>query len=126
MPLIAIVLWCRQTLTNQCRHTWRVSTTGERDRARRLVLMVGVVVLGLAIALGIFIQYQSRDPRPPEDVARALAIPSSDGGGLGVRHASRRRDPGRGDDRQDAGVPALGAPLDVDLEVLFTESATTH
>ena len=76
MPLIAIVLWCRQTLTNQCRHTWRVSTTGERDRARRLVLMVGVVVLGLAVALGIFIQYQSRDPRPPEDVARALAIPA--------------------------------------------------
>ena len=76
MPLIAIVLWCRQTLTNQCRHTWCVSTTGERDRARRLVLMVGVVVLGLAVALGIFIQYQSRDPRPPEDVARALAIPA--------------------------------------------------
>ena len=76
MPLIAIVLWCRQTLTKQCRHTWRVSTTGERDRARRLVLMVGVVVLGLAVALGIFIQYQSRDPRPPEDVARALAIPA--------------------------------------------------
>jgi hypothetical protein len=38
--------------------------------------MVGVVVLGLAVALGIFIQYQSRDPRPPEDVARALAIPA--------------------------------------------------
>jgi len=38
--------------------------------------MVGVVVLGLAVTLGIFIQYQSRDPRPPEDVARALAIPA--------------------------------------------------
>ena len=38
--------------------------------------MVGVVVLGLAVTLGIFIQYQSRNPRPPEDVARALAIPA--------------------------------------------------
>jgi hypothetical protein len=38
--------------------------------------MVGVVVLGLAIALGVFIQYQARDPRPPEDVPRALAIPA--------------------------------------------------
>jgi hypothetical protein len=38
--------------------------------------MVGVVVLGLAVALGVFIQYQSRDPRPPEDVPRALAIPA--------------------------------------------------
>ena len=53
MPLIAIVLWCLQTLAKQCRHTWRVSTTGGRDRARRLVLMVGVVVLGLAVALGV-------------------------------------------------------------------------
>src|SRR5450830_2089042 len=71
-----ILPWSVQTLTKQCRHTWRVSATGGRDRARRLVLMVGVVVLGLAVALGIFIQYQSRDPRPPEDVARALAIPA--------------------------------------------------
>jgi hypothetical protein len=38
--------------------------------------MVGVVVLGLAVALGVFIQFQSRDPRPPEDVPRALAIPA--------------------------------------------------
>lgn len=38
--------------------------------------MVGVVVLGLAVALGVFIQYQSRDPRPPQDVPRALAIPA--------------------------------------------------
>ena len=38
--------------------------------------MEGVVVLGLGVTLGIFIQYQSRDPRPPEDVARALAIPA--------------------------------------------------
>jgi membrane protein implicated in regulation of membrane protease activity len=53
-----------------------MSTTGGRDRARRLVLMVGVVVLGLAVALGVFIQSQARDPRPPEDVPRALAIPA--------------------------------------------------
>jgi hypothetical protein len=53
-----------------------MSTIGGRDRARRLAVMVGVVVLGLAVALGIFIQYQSRDPRAPEDVARALAIPA--------------------------------------------------
>jgi hypothetical protein len=38
--------------------------------------MVGVVVIGLAVALGVFIQSQARDPRPPEDVPRALAIPA--------------------------------------------------
>ena len=38
--------------------------------------MTGVVVLGLATALGVFIQSQARDPRPPEDVPRALAIPA--------------------------------------------------
>jgi len=38
--------------------------------------MVGHVLLGLAVALGVFIQYQPRDPGPPEDVPRALAIPA--------------------------------------------------
>jgi len=38
--------------------------------------MVGLVLLGLAVALGVFIHYQPRDPRPPEDVPRALAIPA--------------------------------------------------
>ncbi len=38
--------------------------------------MVGVVVLGLAVALGVFIHYQSAAPRPPEGVPRALAIPA--------------------------------------------------
>ena len=38
--------------------------------------MMGVLVLGLAVALSVFIQYQARDPRPPEDVPRALAIPA--------------------------------------------------
>ena len=60
----------------QYRYTRRMSTTGGRDRARRLVLMVGVVLLGLAVALGVFIEYQPRDPRPPEDMPRALAIPA--------------------------------------------------
>jgi hypothetical protein len=53
-----------------------MSAAGGRDRARRLVLMVGVVVLGLAVALGVFIQYQAGDPGPPEDVPRAVAIPA--------------------------------------------------
>jgi hypothetical protein len=53
-----------------------MSAIGGRDRARRLVLMVGVVVLGLAVALGVFIGSQARDLRPPEDVPRAIAIPA--------------------------------------------------
>ena len=46
------------------------------DQARRLVLLLGLVVLGLAVALGVFIDYQARDPHPPEDVPRAIAIPA--------------------------------------------------
>lgn len=38
--------------------------------------MVGLVLLGLVVALGVFIQYQPRDLRPPEEVPRALAIPA--------------------------------------------------
>ena len=38
--------------------------------------MLGLVVLGLAVALGVFIDYQARDPHPPEDVPRAIAIPA--------------------------------------------------
>jgi hypothetical protein len=53
-----------------------MSTTGGRERARSLAVMVGVVVLGLAVALGVFIHYQSAAPRPPEGVPRALAIPA--------------------------------------------------
>jgi hypothetical protein len=37
---------------------------------------VGVVVLGLAVALGVFIQYQLTDPGPPEEMPRALAVPA--------------------------------------------------
>jgi uncharacterized membrane protein len=46
------------------------------DRPQRLVLFVGLGVLGLAIAVGVFIGAQSRDPGPPEDVSRAIAIPA--------------------------------------------------
>src|SRR5450756_2972583 len=53
-----------------------MSTIGGQDQDRRRALLVGVVVLGMAVALGVFIQYQSRDPRPPEDVPRAIAIPA--------------------------------------------------
>jgi hypothetical protein len=38
--------------------------------------MVGVVVVGLAVALGVFIHLQLRDPGPREDVPRAVAIPA--------------------------------------------------
>jgi hypothetical protein len=37
---------------------------------------VGIVVLGLAFALGVFIHFQPRDLQPPEDVPRALTIPA--------------------------------------------------
>lgn len=39
-------------------------------------MLVGMVVLGLAVALSVFIRYQARDPSPPEDVPRAIAIPA--------------------------------------------------
>ena len=70
-----------------------MSAAGGRDQAPRLVLMVGVVVLGLAVALGVFIQYQAGDPRPPEDVPRALAIPAlyATMGLLAIIGALRRR-----------------------------------
>ena len=53
-----------------------MSIVGHRDRAGRLALMVGFVVVGMAAALGVFIQVVSRNPGPPEDVARAIAIPA--------------------------------------------------
>ena len=53
-----------------------MSTAGGRERAQSLAVMVGVVVLGLAVALGVFIHLQLRDPGPPEDLPRALAIPA--------------------------------------------------
>jgi hypothetical protein len=53
-----------------------MSTIGDRDRARRLVLVVGVAVLGLTVALGVFIHLQRQDLGPPEDVPRAVAIPA--------------------------------------------------
>ena len=70
-----------------------MSAAGGRDQAPRLVLMVGVVVLGLAVALGVFIHYQAGDPRPPEDMPRALAIPAlyATMGLLAIIGALRRR-----------------------------------
>jgi hypothetical protein len=53
-----------------------VNANGGRDRAQRRVLLVGVLILGLALALSVFIQYQSGDPGPPEDIPRAIAIPA--------------------------------------------------
>jgi hypothetical protein len=53
-----------------------MSTIGGRERAGRLVLVVGVAVLGLAVALGVFIHLQRQDLGPPEDVPRAVAIPA--------------------------------------------------
>ncbi len=70
-----------------------MSTTAGSERARRLVLVVGVAVLGLAVAVGIFIRYQARDPGPPEEVPRALAIPAlyATMGLLAIMGALRRR-----------------------------------
>jgi membrane protein implicated in regulation of membrane protease activity len=52
----------------------RMSTTRGPERARRLAVLAGLVLLGLAVALGVFIQSQPGDPGPPEDVPRALAV----------------------------------------------------
>jgi hypothetical protein len=46
------------------------------QRAPRLAVLVGVAVLGLAVALSVFIRYLSRDLGPPDDVPRAIAIPA--------------------------------------------------
>jgi len=51
-----------------------MSTTPAPDQAQRLAVMVGLVLLVLAVVLGVYIQSQPRDPGPPEDVPRALAI----------------------------------------------------
>lgn len=51
-----------------------MSTSGVHDRRRQLAMMVGLVIVGMAVALGVFIHAQPRDPGPPEDVPRALAF----------------------------------------------------
>jgi hypothetical protein len=51
-----------------------MSTAGAHERARQLALMVGLVIVGMAVALGVFIHYQPRDPGRPDDVPRALAF----------------------------------------------------
>jgi hypothetical protein len=51
-----------------------------RDRPSRLVVAVGVAILGLAIAVAVFIEYlataQAGGLRLPDDVPRAVAIPA--------------------------------------------------
>lgn len=46
------------------------------DRRVRLAVWFGVIVLALSVAVGLFIQAQSRDPSPPEEMPRATAIPA--------------------------------------------------
>jgi hypothetical protein len=53
-----------------------MGTVEGRERAQRLALMVGVTIVGMAVALGVFIQVVSRDPGPPEDFPRAIALPA--------------------------------------------------
>lgn len=55
--------------------------------------MVGLVVLGLAVALGVFIHGLPADLRPPEDVPRPIAIPAlyATAGLLAIVGALQRR-----------------------------------
>lgn len=52
------------------------SSTPGLEPSRRLALWVGIAVLGLAVAVGLVIQAQVRDPSPPEGVPREIAIPA--------------------------------------------------
>jgi len=42
----------------------------------RPAVWVGLIIIGLSVAVGVFIQAQSQDPSPPEDMPRAIAIPA--------------------------------------------------
>ena len=55
--------------------------------------MVGFVVVGMAVALGVFIQYLASGSRAPEDIPRAIAIPAVYGtiGFLSIVGALQRR-----------------------------------
>jgi hypothetical protein len=46
------------------------------DRNTRPAVWVGIIIIGLSVAVGVFIQAQSHDPSPPEDMPRAIAIPA--------------------------------------------------
>ena len=46
------------------------------DRNTRPAVWVGIIIIGLSVAVGLFIQGQSTDPSPPEDMPRAIAIPA--------------------------------------------------
>jgi hypothetical protein len=35
-----------------------------------------MIIIGLSVAVGVFIQAQSHDPSPPEDMPRAIALPA--------------------------------------------------
>ncbi len=51
-----------------------LSGTDRTDVTARLAAMVGIVVIGMAVALGVFIQLQEHGG-PPEVVPRSVAIP---------------------------------------------------
>ncbi len=46
------------------------------DGSVRLTVWVGLIILGLSVAVGVLIRSQARDLGPPEDVPRAIAIPA--------------------------------------------------
>jgi hypothetical protein len=46
------------------------------DRNVRPAVWVGIIILGLSVAVGVFIQAQSHDPSPPEGIPREIAIPA--------------------------------------------------
>jgi hypothetical protein len=46
------------------------------DQNIRPAVWVGMIIIGLSVAVGVFIQAQSQDPSPPEDIPRAIAIPA--------------------------------------------------
>jgi hypothetical protein len=52
------------------------SLGSQRDGNVRPAVWVGIVIVGLSVAVGLFIQAQSQDPSPPEDIPRAIAIPA--------------------------------------------------
>jgi hypothetical protein len=53
-----------------------VSTGNRGDGTTPLALVVGLVVVGMAVALGAFIQLQGHAGGPPEDAPRWIAIPA--------------------------------------------------
>lgn len=56
-------------------------------------MIVGFVVVGMAVALVVFIQYLARELHAPEDIPRAVAIPAlyATVGALAITGAIQRR-----------------------------------